>query len=229
MPWLRIDDVLLFYQVTRKSVNCLRMVWRNEKLSISLPMKCTHLELLAFLRSKVKWLKKLQKSADSPQTERMWPKPFERGTALPYLGQLCPFQLHLGNQLGFYRKRREIALFAKTNTMAEKQAITWFKQQALRLAVHWERLYAPRIGCRARSLNIKAQKTLWGSCGIHNDIHLNWRLACLPLPVFRYVVIHELCHLKHRNHGKRFWQLVAKHVPDYKEQEKRLRFFERAL
>ncbi len=47
-----------------------------------------------------------------------------------------------------------------------------------------------------RLVKIKTQKSRWGSCGIHNDIHINWLLIMAPPEVLEYVVVHELCHIK---------------------------------
>ena len=67
-----------------------------------------------------------------------------------------------------------------------------------------------------RTLNIKNQKSRWGSCGIHNDIQINALLIIAPPAVLEYVVVHELCHIQIRNHSPQFWALVADHLPDYK-------------
>ncbi len=70
---------------------------------------------------------------------------------------------------------------------------------------------------RPSALRIADQKTRWGSCAADGTISLSWRLVMAPRPVFHYVVVHELCHLVHRNHSPRFWSLVARHMPDYAE------------
>jgi len=75
--------------------------------------------------------------------------------------------------------------------------------------------YAPRLGVTPRGLRIKSQKTLWGSCGPTGLININWRLVGAPPEVLEYIVVHELCHLRERNHAPRFWALVAAQMPDY--------------
>ena len=80
-----------------------------------------------------------------------------------------------------------------------------------------------RMSVTTRGLRIADQRTLWGSCGHNGTISLNWRLVLAPPDVFRYVVIHELAHLTHRNHGPRFWQLVARYQPDFEVHRRWLR------
>jgi predicted metal-dependent hydrolase len=74
---------------------------------------------------------------------------------------------------------------------------------------------AARLGLRYRGLAIRDPRTRWGSCGPRGDIMLSLRLAMAPPEVFRYVAVHELCHLRWRGHGPRFWALVARQMPDY--------------
>jgi len=67
------------------------------------------------------------------------------------------------------------------------------------------------------------QNSRWGSCMVHKrEIHISHRLKGAPLPLVEYVVIHELCHLKEPNHGRRFWRQVAQACPDYRERRRLL-------
>lgn len=72
-----------------------------------------------------------------------------------------------------------------------------------------------RLGLRHRRLTVRDPRTRWGSCGADGSIMLSMRLALAPPEVFRYVVVHELCHLRWRGHGPRFWALVARQMPDF--------------
>lgn len=68
------------------------------------------------------------------------------------------------------------------------------------------------------SVKIKYAKSLWGSC-VKNTKRLNFssRLAMLPLEVTDAIIIHELCHIVYGDHGEKFWNLVYKFCPNYKE------------
>jgi predicted metal-dependent hydrolase len=82
---------------------------------------------------------------------------------------------------------------------------------------------APCSRLYPRQLRIKRMRTRWGSLGPHNDINLNWLLAFTPPSVLEYVVAHELCHIRHRNHSPEFWALVEAHVPDWRHQRQWLK------
>ena len=69
----------------------------------------------------------------------------------------------------------------------------------------------------------------WGSCNSQGDIRLHWRLILCPLPILDYVVVHELCHIKNKNHGPKFWAQVATMMADWQERRKALHHIGEAL
>lgn len=69
------------------------------------------------------------------------------------------------------------------------------------------------------SLRMKNNSTNWGSCSNRGNINISIRLLLAPKDVVEYVLIHELSHLQHQNHGPKFWKRVEKACPDYKRHE----------
>ena len=89
--------------------------------------------------------------------------------------------------------------------------------------------YAPRLqalsavtGNSYKKLHIRGQRTCWGSHSSTGTISLNYCLLFLDPEHLRYVMIHELCHARHMNHSRRFWNLVARYEPDYRRLDKDL-------
>ena len=67
-------------------------------------------------------------------------------------------------------------------------------------------------------------KGKWGVCNITNNIiTLNLELIKYDVKYLEYVIYHELCHLKHANHSKDFWNLVEEYVPNYKSLKKEMK------
>ncbi len=73
---------------------------------------------------------------------------------------------------------------------------------------------AAHLGVDYRGPRIADQKSLWGSCTPQGAISLNWRLVLAPPEVFRYVVVHELCHRIRLDHSRQFWTLVVRQMPE---------------
>src|SRR5688572_6413566 len=84
---------------------------------------------------------------------------------------------------------------------------------------------ADRIGVEYERIRIGGQRTLWGSCSARGTLSFNWRLVLAPLEVLDYVIVHELCHLRVPNHSRRFWALVERHRPGWRDERDWLREF----
>lgn len=80
-------------------------------------------------------------------------------------------------------------------------------------------LLSDLVGKDLRRINVRSQRTRWGSCSTNKTISLNWRLVMAPDWVSDYIIYHELAHLTHMNHSRDFWRLVADYYPKYKEAE----------
>ena len=94
--------------------------------------------------------------------------------------------------------------------------IEWLREQTKEMIESVVKTVCPKLDKWPQKIVLKDQKTRWGSCGINHSIQINWRLIFAPVGVLEYVVVHELCHLLHKNHGVRFWNKVEKFFPEYK-------------
>ena len=72
------------------------------------------------------------------------------------------------------------------------------------------------LGVSFRRIEVRDQRTRWGSCSTRGTLSLNWRLVLAPFAVLDYVVVHELCHLREPNHSSRFWSLVESRRPEWR-------------
>ena len=82
--------------------------------------------------------------------------------------------------------------------------------------------FAPLVGVIYGRITIRSQHTLWGSCSSKGNLNFNYRLHYLPQELMDYVVVHELAHRLEMNHSARFWNIVGKYDPKYREHQKML-------
>ncbi|MDE6059185.1 MAG: M48 family metallopeptidase [Clostridia bacterium] len=73
------------------------------------------------------------------------------------------------------------------------------------------------------TVRISSARGRWGSCSKKGNISYSFRVAFLPSDIVDYIVVHELCHTRHFNHGVKFWQEVERIIHDYKLRRKRLK------
>jgi len=187
------------------------------RLIVRAPMRMAQRDIDEFVRSKEKWIAAKQEQARR-QASRFAPKEFVSGEEFFYLGE--PYRLQIEDKQsrplvfneGFHLSRaaapRAAAVFER-----------WYRRQALRVMSERVDLYATANGFEFNRIKITSARKQWGSCGPRGDLRFAWRLVMAPLPMIDYVAVHELVHLRHRNHSKRFWSRVKSILPDFKQRE----------
>jgi predicted metal-dependent hydrolase len=99
---------------------------------------------------------------------------------------------------------------------------TWLLDQARFYLRPWLLREAEIVGRRPKAVQVRLQRTRWGSCSNVGNISLNAGLLFLDAPLVRYLLIHELCHLFSLNHSQRFWRCVERYEPRYRELDRQL-------
>ncbi|MBU4030692.1 M48 family metallopeptidase [Patescibacteria group bacterium] len=98
------------------------------------------------------------------------------------------------------------------------------KERALDFVYARVALYNKIYNFNFNRISVKNQKTRWGSCSEKGNLNFNYRIVLLPIEMADYIIVHELCHLGELNHSPKFWNLVARAMPNYLEIRKRLFF-----
>lgn len=106
--------------------------------------------------------------------------------------------------------------------LTEKE-IRKLKRDAKKIFPERVEYYAKISGITYNKIFIRLQKSRWGSCSVEGNLNFNALLALMPLEVLDSVVVHELCHRRHMNHSKAFYDEVLKIFPDYKKWDKWLK------
>lgn len=118
--------------------------------------------------------------------------------------------------------KRKRADWLKPEGLAQEHFMA-LRGRAKKFVMERLRIYAQCYGVSYRRVCIKNMKTMWGSCSKEKNLNFHYRLMFLPLELADYVIVHEICHLRHLNHSKCFWNLVAETIPDYKAKRIELR------
>lgn len=98
----------------------------------------------------------------------------------------------------------------------------WLRDKGRRVMLPRLAQLSRETGLTYRRAQVRGQRTRWGSYSSRRTVSLNFCLLFAPPDLADYLYIHELCHSRHMNHSRAFWQLVARYAPDYKHQEARL-------
>lgn len=162
------------------------------------------------------WLEQqIERRATQPAPSRAWLP----GAEILFRGQLVKLELS-ANGAG------------TAVTFADQQVVLKVSSGDLRpeLERHFWRLAAVELPPRTwelvrlhqlpvRRVTVRNQRSRWGSCSVKGTISLNWRLIQTPEFVRDYIILHELMHLRHMNHSRRFWHAVEAVCPDYAQAE----------
>jgi predicted metal-dependent hydrolase len=99
---------------------------------------------------------------------------------------------------------------------------SWLLDEADFHLVPWLKRESHVVGRRPAKIQVRLQRTRWGSCSNSGTVSLNAALLFLEPAVVRYLLVHELCHLIVLNHSRRFWSAVARYEPDYEALDREL-------
>ena len=107
--------------------------------------------------------------------------------------------------------------------MFTKQEIADLKRKTLEIVVPRVQHYASIMGLTPNKISASSAKARFASCNSRGNLSFSFRLCLYPIEAIDYIVVHELSHMVKMNHSKRFWAVVEKYMPDYKERIKLLR------
>lgn len=183
--------------------------------------------ILEFLLSKKSWIEKnIEKFKDHPKPVE---KKFQQNEIFQFLGRDLKLKpvITLNKRKFVSATDEHLLLHIPRNEWSATQLWQehadslehirqFYKREAVRTLEERTKYWAQQMNLYPKSLAFREQRTRWGSCSSRGSVNLNWRLIVFKLELIDYVIIHELAHLRHMDHSKNFWGLVAIHSPQYK-------------
>ena len=129
-----------------------------------------------------------------------------------------------------YSKQAWIEKTARKAIARRENALILSKNQELELKAKAEEIIPTRVAFYANVMDVKPNsvkiggaKKRWGSCNNKNDLIFSRRLMLADISAVDYVIVHELAHIREYNHSKKFWLVVERVLPDYKDRQKKLK------
>jgi predicted metal-dependent hydrolase len=179
-------------------------------VQVVLPARCAERDAAAAITELRPWIERRLGELDRARaTVRA------RGGQVPYLGQMLRLVVQPG-RTRVHRRGEELLVPAGE---AQRPALERFYRRAAlkEIGARLDRACA-LTGSSYERLAIRGQRTRWGSCSTSGTMSFNWRLLLAPEEVLDYVIWHEVCHLEIMDHSPRFWALLARRCPGYREQ-----------
>jgi predicted metal-dependent hydrolase len=201
-------------------------------VEVKVPQDYGNDELAALVQRRAAWILK-QRSFFDRYRPREPARRYESGESIRYLGRQYRLRLEPRADGVVKLRGRVVAVgiparnAAKKSdpTMARDAVVTWLRTNAQRV-LH-ERCkcclaVAMRHGIREPRLELRIMRRRWGSCTASGRVLLNPKLVQTPVDCIDYVILHELCHLRHPHHGTRFYRLLDMVLPDWRRRKDRL-------
>lgn len=200
-------------------------VFPRGRVEVVVPTRTRAAEVREFVESHRDWIDKARASFAAEHR----PEPFALPVSIRLDGIEKIFPVHYvpnddAQTVKYRAQSGTVVLSGRTGD--EQLCVKALKRWLMNLA---KREYAPRLqalsgltGNSFKKLHVRGQRTCWGSHSSGGTISLNFCLMFLDPAHMRYVMIHELCHARHMNHSRRFWNLVRRFEPDYQQLDKDL-------
>ncbi len=194
----------------------------NKKIQVSAPHKIKIEDVEKFLHKKSGWIINNLKKYNNYNNIKT--SDFINGEIIYYLGK--KYNIHIKQNIisKIELSGNDFIInipYLKNNSKIKKLIIDWYKNEIIK--IFGERLKIC-LGITSKLININCANTIqfrkmerrWGTCTANNQIILNSNLIFLDIRYIDYVILHELCHFKEKNHSKRYYQLLSTVCSDYK-------------
>ena len=193
------------------------------KIVIYTPYHTPKWEIEKFIKEKQSWI--VEKISEKEKRTKEAEKKFLPGERFLYLGEWYPLEMQESGN-----KEPPLNLvFGKfvlnPNRIEETRDLfgQWYKREAREKITERVDSYSHRFQLFPEGIRITSARSRWGSCSPDNQLSFCWRIIMASLAVIDYVLIHELVHIREKNHSKKFWNYLESVLPDYKKHRHWLR------
>ena len=167
------------------------------------------------IKSKSKWIKTKLSKVDQILPYRK--KDYVSGEDFLYMGKHYRLKVLKGKKYNIELNDKYLKLTIKLHTKDNKikrLLKKWYFNNADNYLSELTNEISKKTGLNYRSVKVRNYKSRWGSCSSNGKIYYNWKIIMAPIRIIKYVICHELAHLKVHNHSPKFWMLLRSMYPN---------------
>lgn len=220
----RCDPYELVRSKKRKKTITLT-VKKDGGVVIHAPHRLPASEIEGFFEKKRPWVEKKRAEAKKGEKAPIKHRQFVDGEPFYYLGDCYPLGIRDtdGSREALSLSHGMFLLNRNSRDGARHCFVRWYQRKAREVLTRRVGYWSEHLHLVATGITITGALHRYGSCSARNRLSFTWRIMMAPLDVIDYVIVHELAHIKEKNHSKRFWGLLEMILPDYKQRKLWLR------
>ncbi len=221
------EDQIIDFEVEYRNRRTIAIqIMPPDKILVVSPLGVSEESIKKRVRSKGSWI--IKKLAQLREMKLNAPdRTYNEGQLFLFLGKNYPLCILKNGRkrpkVSFPGDRFNMELYEFDHEKMKKAMEKWYRKKAGRIISDRVEVYIQKIGKEPNIVKVKEQKRRWGSCTSKGNLYFNWRCIMAPPAVIDYIVVHEMSHLVHPNHSKKFWDKVGSVFPDYKKRRKWLK------
>jgi hypothetical protein len=218
---VQVDDLPVSVTWKRMRNICLKVVPPAGEVAVSAPHGVPLERISHFVREQRPWI---DRKRDQLRDAALDADRFEDGGAIRIWGQWHGVEHRPGGRAHARIAGRRLVVTGRDEVTRQRAIDRFRRSEVERVSRPLLDSWAPIMGVpRPAVIRYRLMRTRWGSCNHRTTaITLNVALVRFPVAALEYVVVHELAHLRHADHGRGFWSLVATALPDHVERRKLL-------
>lgn len=223
MQWQHVSGFSLRVRESRRARRLILHVVSPGVLEVVVPRGVRPSVVEAFVRDNRAWIEAARRELGSelPQdSHRSLPESVD----LKAVGRMIGVRYDGAGKRGVRADGAEriVVGHGRNDAVAASLLRKWLLAEGRSVLKPWLEAEARRLGVTFAGVQVRLQRTRWGSCSSQRRISLNAALLLVEPELVRYLFVHELCHLTHMNHSPRYWARVSRFEPDYERADRRL-------
>ena len=225
---INVDDLVVKIKYRKNMKNIYLKVEKNADVVVSAPPRTPNYLIKKLIRDNIDEIKLRRNNI---LTNGYTVKQYVTGEKHIIFGREFVLEERLGNKNVVKLSDDKIILVIKDKDQDREQIVTSFLRKVLyNKALEFINKYEKIMGVHVEQLRIKKMKTRWGTCNIEaKRIWINYELIKYPIECLEHIVVHELTHLLETNHTPRFYALLGKYYPNFRENDKLIKEFSKKI